>query len=147
MAIRADWEVHQGDVYYARIPENNKTSIQGGTRPVVIISSDWLNGTSPVFKVVEVTSKIKNPEMPTHVVLPLLDGLPKQSMVIAEQWTTLSREDLLSYRCTLSDEWYAKVNRALRWSIRSFRVRHKNRRKRYRKGDQRRKSRNKRRTK
>ena len=147
MAIRADWEVRQGDIYYARIPEKRRGSIQAGNRPVIIVQADWLNGSSPVFKVLELTSQLKNPEMPTHVVLPLLKGLPKQSMVLAEHWTELTREDLLSYRCTLNDEWYAKVNRALRWSIRTFRARHKNRRNRSRTCDQRTKNRNRRRTK
>ena len=147
MAIRDDWKVRQGDIYYARIPEQDGSSIQAGNRPVVIVQANWLNGSSPVFKVVEVTSQIKNPEMPTHVVLPLLKGLPKRSMVIAEQWTELSREDLLNYRCTLDKEWYAKVNRALRWSIRTFRARHKNGRARYRPADSRRKNRGRRRTK
>lgn len=147
MAIREDWEVHQGDIYYAHIPKQRRGSIQAGNRPVVIVQAEWLNGSSPVFKVLELTSKLKNPEMPTHVVLPMLKGLPKRSMVIAEHWAELNREDLLSYRCTLNNEWYTKVNRALRWSIRTTRARHKNKRKRYRKGDPRRKPRNKRRTK
>ena len=64
----------------------------------------WLNGSSPVFKVLELTSQLKNPEMPTHVVLPLLKGLPKQSMVLAEQVTTIDKAQLRNYVGRVEDD-------------------------------------------
>ena len=121
-------QVRQGDIYFARIPEQ-RGSIQSGDRPVVVISANWLNRASPVFRVALLTSQLKAAGMPTHVVLPMLKGLPKQSMVLAEQTAELLQEDLLSYRCTLSDELYKDVDRAVRHSIRRKRQRHKNRRK------------------
>ena len=121
-------QVRQGDIYFARIPEQ-RGSIQSGDRPVVVISANWLNRASPVFRVALLTSQLKATGMPTHVVLPMLKGLPKQSMVLAEQTAELLPEDLLSYRCTLSDELYKDVDRAVRHSIRRKRQRHKNRRK------------------
>ena len=119
-------QVHQGDIYFARIPQQ-RGSIQAGDRPVVVISANWLNRASPVFRVALLTSQLKAAGMPTHVVLPMLKGLPKQSMVLAEQTAELVREDFLSYRCTLSEELYK--DRAVRHSIRMKRRRHRNRRK------------------
>ena len=121
-------EVRQGDIYYAKIPKR-RGSIQAGNRPVVVISSDWLHEISPKYRVAALTSQLKAVKMPTHVVLPKLKGLPKQSMVIAEQTAELIREEFLSYRCTLSDELYKEVDRAVRNSIRRKRHRHKNGRK------------------
>ena len=120
-------QIRQGDIYFARIPKQ-RGSIQAGDRPVVVISANWLNRASPVFRVALLTSQLKATGMPTHVVLPMLKGLPKQSMVLAEQTAELLPEDLLSYRCTLSDELYKDVDRAVRHSIRRKRQRHKNRR-------------------
>ena len=121
-------QVHQGDIYFARIPQQ-RGSIQAGDRPVIVISANWLNRASPVFRVALLTSQLKAAGMPTHVVLPMLKGLPKQSMVLAEQTAELVREDFLSYRCTLSEELYKDVDRAVRHSIRMKRRRHRNRRK------------------
>ena len=121
-------QVQQGDIYFARIPPQ-RGSIQAGDRPVVVISSNWLNRASPVFRVALLTSQLKAAGMPTHVVLPMLKGLPKQSMVLAEQTAELIREDFLSYRCTLSEELYKEVDRAVRNSIRMKRRKHRNRRK------------------
>lgn len=121
-------QVRQGDIYFARIPQQ-RGSIQAGDRPVVVISANWLNRASPVFRVALLTSQLKATGMPTHVVLPMLKGLPKQSMVLAEQTAELVQEDFLSYRCTLSEEQYKEVDRAVRHSIRMKRRRHKNGRK------------------
>lgn len=121
-------QVRQGDIYFARIPQR-RGSIQAGDRPVVIVSANWLNRASPKYRAALLTSQLKAAGMPTHVVLPMLKGLPKQSMVLAEQTAELLPEDLLSYRCTLSDELYKEVDRAMRNSIRSKRRKHRNRRK------------------
>ena len=122
-------QIQQGDIYFARIPEQ-RGSIQAGDRPVVVISANWLNRASPVFRVALLTSQLKATGMPTHVVLPMLKGLPKQSMVLAEQTAELIEEDFLSYRCTLTEELYKEVDRAVRNSIRRKKQKHKNGRKR-----------------
>ena len=122
-------QIQQGDVFFARIPEH-RGSIQSGDRPVVVISANWLNRASPVFRVALLTSQLKATGMPTHVVLPMLKGLPKQSMVLAEQTAELVQDDFLSYRCTLSEELYKEVDRAVRNSIRRKKQKHKNGRKR-----------------
>ena len=119
-------EIRQGDIYAARIPEERHGSIQAGYRPVIIVSSNWLNRTSSVFTVAELTTSLKNPTMPVHYVLPPLKGLPQRSMVLGEATARLIREDLVRYRCSVPQDIYRNVDRAVRSGMRD-KNRHKNR--------------------
>ena len=92
-----DKKVRRGEIYYADLPETESGSVQAGRRPVAIV-----------------TSKLKRPDDETHVVLPMMKGLPKQSMVEAEQRKTISKSQLLEYRCTLDQQTMKRVTRALR---------------------------------
>ena len=65
-------EIQQGQIYHALIPESRHGSIQAGYRPVIIVSADWLNRTSSVFTVAELTTSLKNPTMSVHYVLPMM---------------------------------------------------------------------------
>lgn len=109
-------EVRRGDIYYADLPDTEEGSIQAGKRPVLITQCNRLNKTSTTVIVAIVTSKIKKTDDQIHVVLPMLTGLPKQSMVAAEQRKTISKSQLLDYRCSLDEETMAEVTRALRAS-------------------------------
>lgn len=80
------------DIWYARLPMDRRTSIQGGARPVLIISNDICNERSPVVTAIPMTTQIKHIGQPTHVLLTLKDGT--QSMVLAEQITTLEKRFL-----------------------------------------------------
>lgn len=112
--ISHDMEVKRGDVFYADLLQDQIGSVQAGIRPVVIKQGNWLNRTSTTYGVVLITSRLKNTGMATHVLLPKLKGLPKQSMVLGEQQTTVDRKQLVSYRCTLPDETMKQVDRAIR---------------------------------
>ena len=119
-------EIRQGDIFFAYIPQEIHGSIQAGIRPVIVISADWLNRTSTVFTVAELTTSLKNPTMPVHYVLPTMRGLPKRSMVLGEATARLIREDLIAYRCSVPREEYTNVDRAVRNAMRK-KNRHKNR--------------------
>lgn len=106
-------KVRRGDIYYADLPKEEKGSVQAGRRPVLITQCDRLNRTSTTVLVAIITSKIKRPDDPVHVVLPIMKGLPKQSMVEAEQRKTISKSQLLEYRCSLDHQTMKKVTRAL----------------------------------
>lgn len=80
------------DIWYARLPMDRRTSIQGGARPVLIISNDICNERSPVVTAIPMTTQIKHLSQPTHVLLTLKDGT--QSMVLAEQITTVEKRFL-----------------------------------------------------
>ena len=111
-----DRKVRRGEIYYADLPETENGSVQAGRRPVLITQCDRLNRTSTTVLVVIVTSKLKRPDDETHVVLSMMKGLPKQSMVEAEQRKTISKSQLLEYRCTLDHQTMKRVTRALRAS-------------------------------
>ena len=127
-----EWRpIRQGDVFFARISGETRGSIQAGIRPVVVISADWLNANSSVYWVAELTTKLKNLHMTTHYVLPMIQGLPRRSMVMGECTAQLIREDFLKYRCTLPKELYKNVDRVVRCAMRK-RHRHKNKKNRRR---------------
>ena len=109
-----DRKIRRGEIYYADLPETESGSVQAGRRPVLITQCDRLNRTSTTVLVAIVTSKLKRPDDETHVVLPMMKGLPKQSMVEAEQRKTISKSQLLEYRCTLDHQTMKRVTRALR---------------------------------
>ena len=115
---------------YAQIPESRHGSIQAGQRPVIIVSADWLNRTSSVYTVAELTTSLKNPTMAVHYVLPPLPGLPRRSMILGEATARLIREDFISYRGSVPPEVYKDVDRAVRCGMRK-KNRHKNKKHRH----------------
>ena len=117
-----DRKIRRGEIYYADLPETESGSVQAGRRPVLITQCDRLNRTSTTVLVAIVTSKLKRPNDETHVVLPMMKGLPKQSMVEAEQRKTISKSQLLEYRCTLDHQTMKRVTRALREDIEKNRI-------------------------
>ena len=106
--------VRRGDIFYADLPEEVVGSMQAGRRPVVITQSNWLNRSSPTVIIACLTSQIKNPDMECHYVLPLLKGLPLQTMVLGEQRFTIDKSLLIEYRCHLGRKLMRKVTKAIR---------------------------------
>ena len=96
--------------------------IQSGYRPLIVTQSDWQNRKSTSVIVVPGTSELKKTEMPTHVVLPMIKGLPRQTMACAEQRFTISIDRLDRYCCTLPDELMKKITRACRLAERGKRI-------------------------
>ena len=109
-------KVKRGEIYFADIPKVTRGSVQAGTRPVLITQNNWLNERAPTIIVATVTSVIKRLDLKTHVLLPMIKGLPKRSMVMAEQRYTLDKQSLIEYRCTLPDEVMRRVDRAIHYS-------------------------------
>lgn len=107
-------KIRRGEIYMAELPEETIGSVQAGTRPVLITQSNWMNDRAPTVLVATVTSAIKRLDLKTHVLLPKIAGLPKQSMVMTEQRYTLSKESLREYRCTLPDDVMRQVDRAIK---------------------------------
>ena len=124
-------DVKRGDIYYAYLPEKEGSSAQYGLRPVLCIQNNYVTRSSPTVIVAAITSKIKRLDLRNHVLLPKQKGLPRESMVEAEQRFTVALKDLLDYRCTLDDETMKRVHRAVRFSEKGD---EKTYRQRYRKG-------------
>ncbi len=80
------------EIWYAKLPMGRNTSVQGGSRPVVIISNDICNQKSNTVTVAPITSRMKHLEMPTHVVIGNLRD--EDSMVLAEQIMTIDKSRL-----------------------------------------------------
>ena len=116
--MQEERKIRRGDIYTAELPEETIGSVQAGERPVLITQNDWLNDRAPTVLVATITSVIKRLDLKTHVLLPKIAGLPKQSMVMTEQRYTLDKQSLKKYRCTLPDEVMRQVDRAIRYSER-----------------------------
>lgn len=85
----------KSDIVYGYIRDKNG-SIQGGYRPMYIIQNDIGNKYSPTITVLPMTSKIKYIDQPTHtlIVANKENGLDKDSMILAEQITTINKTDV-----------------------------------------------------
>lgn len=80
------------EIWYARLPMDRRTSVQGGARPVLIISNDVCNARSFVVTVIPLTTQFKHITQPTHVILTMEDGT--KSMLLAEQIMALDKKCL-----------------------------------------------------
>ena len=110
------FNVERGDVYMADLggADDVVGSEQYGIRPVVITQQNSLNERSPTVMIAIITSEIKKEGLDTHVVLPMTKGLPKQSMVSAEQRFTIDKSRLQKYCCSLSEDIMRDITRACR---------------------------------
>ena len=97
------FEVKRGQIYIADLPKG-KGSEQEGIRPVLIVQDDDLNLRSPTVIILVITSKLKKMNMRTHLLLPRVKGLPRQSAVFAEKIREIDRSRLLSYCGSVSEE-------------------------------------------
>ena len=78
-----DRNVKRGDIYHADL---NPVfgSEQGGYRPVLVIQNNIGNKYSPTVIVAAITSKEKM-KLPTHIAVPEMEGLEKDSVVLLEK--------------------------------------------------------------
>jgi mRNA interferase MazF len=90
------------DIWYAHLRENTGTSVQEGSRPVLVISNDMANKNSDVVTVIPLTSQMKRIELPTHCII--RDLLDEDSVVLAEQITAIPKWRLHRKLCSCTDE-------------------------------------------
>ena len=65
----SDLMPQRGEVWFAELGEHPGTSVQEGCRPAFIMSNNMANTHSETVTVVPMTSKMKKPNLPTHVAL------------------------------------------------------------------------------
>ena len=84
------------EIWFANLEHHFNSNVQGGPRPVLIVSNEQNNAFSNTVTVLPLTSKMKRPEMPTHTWLRKddLGGDCYASMVLAEQITTIDKKCL-----------------------------------------------------
>lgn len=104
------------EIWFAKLPFRDDSSVQGGSRPVLIISNDIANGQASTVTVLPMTSRIKKMCMPTHVLLGKEEvDRRKDSVVLAEQITTLDKTSLMHKISTLNNaESVRRVEDAVR---------------------------------
>lgn len=103
-----DWdEGHNG------INTKYDSSVQGGTRPCIIVSSDELNKHGQTVEVVYITTKDKG-DQPTHF---MTDATPRPSTVLCEQIMTIPKASLKRQYGTLSYSEEQELDRCLEISV------------------------------
>lgn len=98
----------RGDIWFANLGTHPNSSVQSGTRPVIIISNDLGNEHADTVNVVPMTRHLKKPELPCHMELNpdcITDArqLLDTSMVLAEQITTIGKNHLFNYVGKIAD--------------------------------------------
>lgn len=106
----------RGDVYWAKLPEAVGCETFGD-RPVVIVSCDPLNAHAGIVEAVCLTGRVKRPDLPTHAVLTVEDGVPMTATALCEQIRTLDKSRLGERIGHLTDEALRRVDDALREAL------------------------------
>ena len=107
----------RGEIYRAAL-DPVLGSEQGGTRPVVVVQNNVGNRYSPTVIVLAVTSRMNKARLPTHIEVPSpIGGLPRDSVILAEQVRTLDKQRLTERLGALPESVMAQVDRALLMSL------------------------------
>ena len=106
--------MRRGEVYDARL-DPTEGAEQPGSRPVVIVSRDAINASSPVVIVVPCTTcRPRRRLYPSQVLLHAPDGgLGVDSVALGEQVRTLAKSRLGRQRGLLSPQALTQLDRAL----------------------------------
>ena len=98
----------RGDIWFADLGRHQNSSVQDGIRPVTILSNDMGNAHADTVNIVPMTRHLKKPELPCHTHL-FPDSISdihqhlEPSMILAEQLTTIDKDNLRSYVGHISD--------------------------------------------
>jgi mRNA interferase MazF len=108
----------RGDVYDARLSPT-EGSEQAGSRPVLIVSRDAINQTSPVVVIVPFTdaANVKRPYPSDVPVPPPEGGLTIDSVLLGSQIRAIAKTRLVRKRGSLSAPIMQQVNQALRITL------------------------------
>ena len=106
--------MRRGEIYDARL-DPTEGAEQSGARPVVIVSRDAINASSPVVIVVPCTTYRPGRRLyPSQVLLHAPDGgLDVDSVALGEQVRTLAKSRLGRQRGLLSPQALTQLDRAL----------------------------------
>lgn len=110
-------KIRRGDIYYANL-NPVVGSEQGGRRPVLIVSNDIGNTHSPTVIILPITSRVQTKaKLPTHTEVNNVEGLDKNSLILAEQIRTIDKRRLEGYVGRLPESMITKLNHSLAVSI------------------------------
>lgn len=111
-------QILRGDVFDAHL-EPVQGSEQGGTRPVVVVSRDAINNSSPVVVAVPITDAANKKRIyPSHVpVTSGTGGLAMDSIVVCEQVRAISKNRLKGYRGKFDRTILTRIDAALKITL------------------------------
>ena len=109
-------QIHRGAIFYVDLGQADGTSVQAGVRPAVIVSNEKANKFSSVISVCGISSRLQTKApIPTHIFLSAQKtGLKRDSICLCEQPISISKNMLLDYVSTLSEEDMDRVSEGLR---------------------------------
>ncbi|MBQ6380724.1 MAG: type II toxin-antitoxin system PemK/MazF family toxin [Clostridia bacterium] len=108
--------IKRGSIFYCAF-KNKDGSVQNGLRPAIIVQNDVGNLHSSTVVVAPITSVPKRFDLPTHVFIGTQFGLHKDSMILAEQLTTINKEDLREFVGITTEDFMKIVDKALKVSV------------------------------
>lgn len=88
--------IKRGMIFYADLGVG-ESSVQAGLRPVIIVGNGLQGKYGPIITVIPITSKVSKKRLMTQTLLINEIGLNRESMAMAEQITTISKDKLVSY--------------------------------------------------
>ena len=109
-------QIHRGAVFYVDLGQADGTSVQAGIRPAVIVSNEKANTFSSVISICGISTRVQTKaKIPTHVFLSAQKtGLNRDSICLCEQPLSISKDMLLEYITTLSEDDMERVSDGLR---------------------------------
>ena len=119
--LNSNLDITRGTIVMVDLPLGNG-SVQGGTRPAVVISNDKGNKFSPVLIVIPLTSRMDKKYMPTHHTIEpsTINGLSKTSIALAEQIITVGKDMVRNIVGTLDEIDVNFINRKVMTSLALF---------------------------
>lgn len=101
--------IRRGQVWFYEPTVSYSGHIQRGPRPVIIVSNDTLNETSPVVLAIPCTTQLKR-NFPTHAMFVMNNRV---NVALAEQTMPINVNELKDLRYTLEDFVMEQVDAAL----------------------------------
>ena len=102
--------IRRGDIYYADL-RPVVGSEQGGIRPVIVVQNEAGNRHSSTVIIAAITSKMKRPKLPTHIML------DSSSCDMLEQLRTIDKQRLKEKVCHVDADVLRRVDEALKISL------------------------------
>lgn len=95
--------VQRFEIWFAELGDHYGSSVQSGSRPVLVISNDVANRYSSTLTVIPLTTVQKKLNLPTHILIAEADcqmindhAYLRNSVALAEQVTTIGKNALLN---------------------------------------------------
>lgn len=113
-------KINRGDILYANLGRQYHGSMQGGMRPVVVISNNKANKHSTVITVVPLSTKIyKKRSLPTHVFISVqkVKGLNQPSIALCEQIMALNLNQIVEFMGKVDEDTLDQITNAVQVQV------------------------------